>query len=567
MLLRLVRPMKRPGSSIPHFVQRIPADVRSRARGVRLTVPVGDASIGLVISERAESVRFSLRTRDLTEAKIRQARAAAYLETVWRALRQSEATTLTNKQAHALAGRMYRAWADGEGREQTLAAQYVPATGEWVSANETPEEEEAAFASAARRMEALAESDDLAELERAFGPLAARLLLAEGIASIDAQSRRNVLLAFCAAFRDAAARRERNAQGDYSPDPKAERFPAWETSPQSGNNRGTNGNSNGSASLKGLVDDWWREAKVAGRKPSTHESYRNTMALFVAFLKHDNAARVTPDDVVRFKDHRLAQINPRSGKHISAKTVKDSDLAGLKTIFGWAVANRRLDSNPAKGITVPAGKRPRLRSKGFTDAEAAAILQAARDYKRGREEPQTFAAKRWVPWLCAYTGARLGEMAQLRKHDLRKEGEHWVIRITPAAGTVKTDEARDVVLHPHLVELGFCDFVANAPGGHLFLRPSKDGDVLGPLQGIKNRLTAFARAIVADPHVAPTHGWRHRFKTVGLEAEIAERVLDAIQGHAPRTVAGSYGEVTIKTIAAAIYKMPRIAVPSAAAET
>jgi integrase len=154
------------------------------------------------------------------------------------------------------------------------------------------------------------------------------------------------------------------------------------------------------------------------------ESYSNTMAALVRFLRHDDALRVTPADILRFKDHRLATINPRTGKTISAKTVKDSDLAGLKTIFGWAVANLRLPSNPALGLTIKLGKPPKLRSKGFTDSEGRAILSAASHHQRGPgERAWTFAAKRWVPWLCAYTGARVGEMAQLRKQDVTLEGE------------------------------------------------------------------------------------------------------------------------------------------------
>ena len=53
---------------------------------------------------------------------------------------------------------------------------------------------------------------------------------------------------------------------------------------------------------------------------------------------------------------------------------------------------------------------------------------------------------------------------------------------------------------------------------------------------------------------------RHRFKTVGMEAGIPTRVLDAIQGHAPRTAAEGYGEVTIKTMVAAIERLPRVEV-------
>ncbi len=60
------------------------------------------------------------------------------------------------------------------------------------------------------------------------------------------------------------------------------------------------------------------------------------MAAFVAYLGYDDAARVKADDVLGFKNHRpRAIINPRTGKTNSAKTVRDSDLAGLRAIFEW----------------------------------------------------------------------------------------------------------------------------------------------------------------------------------------------------------------------------------------
>jgi integrase len=151
----------------------------------------------------------------------------------------------------------------------------------------------------------------------------------------------------------------------------------------------------------------------------------------------------------------------------------------------------------------------------------------------------------------------VGELAQLRKEDIRREGSHWIANINPKAGTVKTNEARDVVLHPHLDELGLIAFVKAAPPGHLFLTPSSNGDVLGPLQGVKNRLGEFVRTVVPDKNIAPNHGWRHRFKSVGMEAGIEHRILDAIQGQRPRNVAEQYGEASIKAQAAAIAKMPR----------
>lgn len=553
MLYRLVRPMKRSGSLVPQFVQRIPADVRTRAIGRTITVPLGDETIGIKLTAKMATVRFSLRTSDPAEAKIRQGHVAACLETVWRGLRGPAPIFLTNREAHALAGTLYRAWAN-EGRESDLAVSMDMETGEATIERPKdlpPDIAGRAFTAAAQRLMDAAENDNL---ESALGPLVDRLLLAKGIAEVDPECRPVMLEAFRMALLDAFESRRRQAAGDFTPDPKAKRFPAWHKDGEQG------ADASGSIALTGLVAAWWTEAKAAGRKPSTHESYSNTVAALVALLGHDDAARVTPEDVIRFKDHRLASVHPRTGKPISAKTVKDSDLSGLKTLFGWAVVNRKLPSNPATGVTIKVGKPIKLRSKGFTDAEARAILSAASKVVRRGERPETGAAKRWVPWLCAYTGARVGEMAQLRKQDLRQEDGRWVVTITPEAGTVKTNEAREVVLHPHLVEQGFAEFVASAPPGHLFLRPAKSGDVLGPLQGVKNRLQEFARSIVEDRNVAPNHGWRHRFKTVGMEAGIPPRILDAIQGQAPASVGDEYGDVTLRTIAAAIAKVPRLEV-------
>jgi len=277
----------------------------------------------------------------------------------------------------------------------------------------------------------------------------------------------------------------------------------------------------------------------------------------IAYLGHDDPQKVSRENILGFKAHRLATINPRTGKPISGKTVKDSDLVALKAIFRWAYGHELMSSNPAEGVTLDLGSPLVLRPPDFTDAEAVSILKHALHVKPGRERPKTYAAKKWVPWLLAYSGARLGEMAQIRKQDVRREGDYWVITVTPEAGTVKTNKRRDVVVHPHLIELGFIEFVMSCPDGHLFVTLGRDGDVLGPLQGVKNRITEFVRKVVTDPNVDPNHGWRHRFKTVGREVGIDGDVLDAIQGHKPRHVGGTYGVVSVKAQAAAIEKFPR----------
>jgi integrase len=552
MLFRVVRPMKRKGSRNGYFVQRIPADLKAKLTGERLEIPLGDGVKFFTVTAQAQMVCFSLLTADPSEIKSRQAIAAAYLEGVWEAYRKDAPASLAHPQAVALAGDLYRSWADGGKRSRTTAMVHMPGIG-WVPDDESQAEMNAHWEAVNEMWMRVGASGDPETLEEPLGPLVNRLLRAKGIHRVTAQTRSILLSAFWAALRDAFESRQRNAEGDYSPDVKANRFPEWQHADKP---RATDG---AAVSLKGLVDGWWIEAKALGRKPSTHESYSNTMAGFVAYLGHDDAGRVTKAQVIGFKEHRLATLT-RFGRNVTPKTVKDSDLAGLKAVFGWAKANLKMASNPAEGVTLKLGKKRKLRSKGFTDAEAVLILSAALHHQRGKEQPGTYAAKRWIPFVMAYTGARVGELAQLRSQDLRHEGGQWIIRITPEAGTVKTDQARDVVLHPHLVELGFVEFVKGVRPGHLFLRLAEDGDVLGPLQGLKNRLAEFAREVISDVNVAPNHGWRHAFKTRAINVGIDPRIRDAIQGHSPRTEGEDYGDVTIEAQAAAIAKMPRYAV-------
>ena len=104
---------------------------------------------------------------------------------------------------------------------------------------------------------------------------------------------------------------ERDAPEDWEPTPKALRAVIRARTgvsvalgaPESVLKR-TNAQSANKA-LSGILAGWWREAQATGRKPSTYESYRNTVAGLTKFLDHNDASRVTPEDVVRFKDHRL----------------------------------------------------------------------------------------------------------------------------------------------------------------------------------------------------------------------------------------------------------------------
>jgi integrase len=97
----------------------------------------------------------------------------------------------------------------------------------------------------------------------------------------------------------------------------------------------------------------------------------------------------------------------------SASTVRKNWITASKTIFGWAFEHKRVPHNPFAQVKITVPKKHTLReTKAFLPHEWRTILRASLAITE-LDTPND-AAKRWVPWLCAYTGARPGEMTQLR---------------------------------------------------------------------------------------------------------------------------------------------------------
>jgi integrase len=217
-------------------------------------------------------------------------------------------------------------------------------------------------------------------------------------------------------------------------------------------------------------------------------------------------------------------------------------------------------------VTVPR-KVTKRETKAFRPAEITTILKAAlaiTDTKRPRN-----AAKRWVPWILSYTGARAGEITQLRGTDVVEQDGVAAIRITPEAGTVKTGGPRVVPLHEHLIEQGFMRFVqANGKGPLFHDEPRQapaSADATKPRKPryVKAReyLAAWVRELgVSDPELQPNHAWRHTFKQIADRHDISERISDWITGHSPASVGRGYGAPTLEDMAAALKKFPRYVV-------
>lgn len=358
---------------------------------------------------------------------------------------------------------------------------------------------------------------------------------------------REIARALCHAELEALARCAERDEGDFTGQPTAPVI----------KNAQPPENAAEPVSIKRLWTDYVNSRVQAGFMRDRGKRQLPVIDNLRKFLKHDDARRVTKKDIMAWRDHLL--------KELSAKTVSDIYLSTVRSLFGWAYDNDHLPENVAVGVKQAKPRKTYSRERGYTDAEAEKLLKASRAYEPQadefgyvRESQKTVNTKRWVPMICAFSGARISEIIQLRKEDLRQEHDRWIIRITPDAGTVKAGGYRDVPLHRQIVDEGFIEFVNSAEEGPLFHNATDPKKYKRAAQIVSNKISDWLRLAKLRPEgVQPNHAWRHRFKTQCRELGISDRVVDAIQGHAGRTAADDYGDVTLKTKIDAIDRLPR----------
>ena len=213
--------------------------------------------------------------------------------------------------------------------------------------------------------------------------------------------------------------------------------------------------------------------------------------------------------------------------------------------------NRKIAGNLAERVTIESKQKRSEAKRSFTDEEATIVLRAA----ASSSDP----VRRWVPLLCAYSGARVSEVCQLRVQDIRLIDGVWCMAIDPEAGSIKTESSeRAVPLHPAVIDSGFLGFVSAAGSGPLF--KSLPLDRFGRRGGNGTKvLGRWVRSLgLADPRLSPNHSWRHRLRTLARRHGLAPDIADAITGHGRRRVADNYGEFEMAAVLRELKKIPAI---------
>ena len=297
----------------------------------------------------------------------------------------------------------------------------------------------------------------------------------------------------------------------------------------------------------------WRRRKSEVTEPATQARYKASVKAFLDWL----GERVEkPLESLTVADIRSFRESLRKGGR-TARTCQHyvRDIAsGLRT----AVREGLLTHNPASGLD-PLENSDSMERKPFIGTEVSKLVKHAPS----------------ADWkgiiLCGlYAGLRLGDAAKLKWGAV--DFDEGTLRLIPAKTKRKKREIC-IPLHPEL--RGFLDNhpIADDPIAPLF--PSlakrsvsgKNGLSLGfaAIMGTAKVSRGKARIVEKESagrttHERGFHSLRHTFVTMLTNSDVGEDLRMKLAGHSDSEVHAIYSHFEVKTLAAAIEKMPGLGV-------
>lgn len=266
-----------------------------------------------------------------------------------------------------------------------------------------------------------------------------------------------------------------------------------------------------------------------------------------------NILRRLPANLTRKSEYREKTIPellamkepPQSEYNASKKMERPSGM------FKWALVEKRkwgIDDNPFTGYGQASDNATKRRP--FTNDEMQALLRHPNFEKREFSSTYSF----WLIPLALFTGARLGELAQLDLKDfVMVEGVDCIdindidaVEYEAVEGgrkkRVKTKNAKRLVpIHPELIRIGLLRYVESMREKkqiHFFpelSRARRDG----PAHAASNWFQRFRKRVgINAKQEAVFHSFRHGFITSLLDGGATPHLVAPIVGHEAELITG-----------------------------
>ncbi|EJC80385.1 LOW QUALITY PROTEIN: site-specific recombinase XerD [Rhizobium leguminosarum bv. trifolii WSM2297] len=229
----------------------------------------------------------------------------------------------------------------------------------------------------------------------------------------------------------------------------------------------------------------------------------------------------------------LADVLNLPGVQIIQVATINKYLQTYHELFEWAKQNHHTSENFFSGLAVKQTKKNKDGDRdAYTDDQIHLILRTVLHNEDGLV---TKPYQKWATLIGIYTGARLGEIAQLHLKDIHQEDGIWVFNMNEEGDrkSLKTSAARRLVpIHSELIEAGLLDYIhGGQEGDKLFPDFSYDpkngwgrqqsrwfNDRLLVQLGLKSKTRVF-------------HSLRHTVNTRLLQAGVADPLVKSIIGH------------------------------------
>lgn len=212
------------------------------------------------------------------------------------------------------------------------------------------------------------------------------------------------------------------------------------------------------------------------------------------------------------------------------------NLQAVKSFFGWLERQELIGKNPARNLEGPrtpkkSGRRP------FETSEMIALLKAT-----PRNGPKTWAY--WGTRIAMLQGFRFTEPLGLQIKDLIKRGDTWVFRLQPNEYRSLKNEftAREVPVHPRLIELGILDLLADRDPEALLI-PDIPRSIGKSFNGAQKQMGRIIREHVSSDPNLTFHSLRHSFRDAMRDGGFPQGVDEHLGGWKvnSNTVMNGYG--------------------------
>lgn len=261
--------------------------------------------------------------------------------------------------------------------------------------------------------------------------------------------------------------------------------------------------------------------------------FKRNIERFIEVNSDLEISRIKPSHVVAWKDTMVDRglASATTNKRISV----------ISSLLGYAARNKLIESNPATGIRARGSKKAsnaRLSfSKDDLDLLFSGPVHSLRVFPKGGQGEASY----WLPLLSLYSGARLGELAQLTVADIGEiEGvAYFDVNRENGKTTKNANSIRKVPIHHRLIELGFLEY-KNRQRGALFPGVEKEaasGQIAKAWGQWFGRYKTSLGIVVRKDF----HSFRHTFIDACREAGVDSELRLKITGHAPQVEGEKYG--------------------------